>query len=391
MTDAVNKEIYYSPQIQTITTVYDSGVGNTSTSSVAAGKYLYHQKPKSVKGTKVNNSNFRLPTGWSMVHRDQDLYLRGMLAYRHDNNKTVTYWGRLPFPTGSNTFTFPAKVYARAELDALLKLKDEKVSVGVSLGERKQVAGMFQDNLTRVAKAYRSARKGNFKVAARQLGLSWKDVPNKWLELQYGWKPLLSDVYTAVEELNKSDREDPTRTWLHVTGMASDNAREITTVATSFNGVQQRSVDARTHEAKVRFDFKPNAEMGLQKTLDQWGISNPLQIAWELIPFSFVVDWALPIGDYLAAMGAGKPYDFLCGSQSRFTKSTRRSFLIFDPSKKVWGSGESSAVRTEFYRYLYYSFPRPDARALLASSNPSQQTIANRVANALSILSTSCR
>jgi len=35
------------------------------------------------------------------------------------------------------------------------------------------------------------------------------------------------------------------------------------------------------------------------------GFSQLASAGWELVPFSFVVDWFLPIGDYLSRMGAG--------------------------------------------------------------------------------------
>lgn len=40
------------------------------------------------------------------------------------------------------------------------------------------------------------------------------------------------------------------------------------------------------------------------------GLTNPLSVAWELIPFSFVVDWFLPIGKYLDALDVPLLYTF---------------------------------------------------------------------------------
>jgi hypothetical protein len=39
------------------------------------------------------------------------------------------------------------------------------------------------------------------------------------------------------------------------------------------------------------------------------GLTNPALVAWELVPFSFVVDWALPIGDWLSSLDAMLGYD----------------------------------------------------------------------------------
>jgi hypothetical protein len=39
--------------------------------------------------------------------------------------------------------------------------------------------------------------------------------------------------------------------------------------------------------------------------LESAGLVNPLSIAWELLPWSFVVDWFIPVGNTLEAMTAG--------------------------------------------------------------------------------------
>ena len=42
----------------------------------------------------------------------------------------------------------------------------------------------------------------------------------------------------------------------------------------------------------------PNAN-----TFSSLGLANPALVAWELVPFSFVIDWVLPIGSWLTATG----------------------------------------------------------------------------------------
>jgi hypothetical protein len=392
---SVFQEYYYQPLLQTFRTWYDDGSPGSASSSVAASKYRYHAKPSNTNNPKRPVDGFRLPAGWSMVWKDSDTVMHGGIYYRHGTSYPYThvqYTGRLPVGHYEVPYIPDNALYARAELDALLKLKDEKVNVGVSLGERRQVADMMLSNLSKVAKSYRAFRRGNFPEAARALGLGWRDAPNRWLEYQYGWKPLLSDIHTAVEAISEKDRKDPKRTWLHVNGYAHAEEKRTSSYGTGFTGVSVKSQDTHSNEAKVRFDFVPHPDMGLQRTLDQWGISNPLQIAWELIPFSFVVDWAVPIGDFLSAMGASRPYVFGAGSQTRFTHAQRVSGLHnsgLDPT--VIASGEGRSEIKVMYRYVYYAFPFPDARALLANRNPEQRTIATRVANALSILSGSVR
>jgi hypothetical protein len=50
------------------------------------------------------------------------------------------------------------------------------------------------------------------------------------------------------------------------------------------------------------------------------GILNPLQLAWEVVPYSFVVDWFLPIGNWLGGLDAAAGLDFESGYQTTLLK-----------------------------------------------------------------------
>jgi hypothetical protein len=48
--------------------------------------------------------------------------------------------------------------------------------------------------------------------------------------------------------------------------------------------------------------------------LNQLGLLNPLSFAWEITPWSFVVDWLIPIGPVLSALTAPVGLNFISGS-----------------------------------------------------------------------------
>lgn len=51
-------------------------------------------------------------------------------------------------------------------------------------------------------------------------------------------------------------------------------------------------------------------------------ILSPLLTAWELVPYSFVIDWFLPIGDFLAQYSSTDGLTFLSGSTSYKAKQS---------------------------------------------------------------------
>jgi hypothetical protein len=50
------------------------------------------------------------------------------------------------------------------------------------------------------------------------------------------------------------------------------------------------------------------------------GLTNPVSLAWELLPFSFVVDWAWPLGDYFSQFDALAGVEVKGYSMSNLTK-----------------------------------------------------------------------
>lgn len=56
--------------------------------------------------------------------------------------------------------------------------------------------------------------------------------------------------------------------------------------------------------------------------LEQFGLANPAVVAWELVPFSFVADWFVGVGDYLAAQTALLGLEVLDGGTSQLSVRT---------------------------------------------------------------------
>jgi hypothetical protein len=149
-------------------------------------------------------------------------------------------------------------------------------------------------------KAYtRDGRKG-----ARE---SAKDVANaaaqSWLEARLGWRPFLMEIEAIIEALRnesmvprQTSRATQTRT---VTQTAYDTREgafgSYWTMSVDFSYEYKETYVVR---AGVLYDFSAST---LSSTFGFRWRDLP-ESAWELIPFSFVVDWFLNVGDYIAAL-----------------------------------------------------------------------------------------
>jgi len=207
-----------------------------------------------------------------------------------------------------------------ALIGARLNLKSKKVDLGVAFGERKQTARLVGDTASRIGRSIMALKRGSPRKAMDIIGISRKHkapsslkYSNQWLELQYGWKPLLSDIHGACDALSKRNKSD----W-NVTAKAT--RKKPIDISKSAVGTIGRYVGGAKgmHSVLVRIDAQPQNEALI--SLSSVGITNPLVVAWELVPWSFVVDWFVPVGSYLDSLDALLGFGPCFTSTSSFVK-----------------------------------------------------------------------
>lgn len=140
---------------------------------------------------------------------------------------------------------------------------------------------------------------------------SLKELANGHLLYSFGVKPLITDI-KALLNIRKKVRQRIAQLEARngkTTRLAARGAVLTTTVPTSYAmnlTSTARAVDV-TGEWRFTSQCTVSADVSSFFVLDNasqcklWssalGLSSPLTSIWELIPFSFVADWLLPIGD----------------------------------------------------------------------------------------------
>lgn len=249
----------------------------------------YYQK--SWSGTNGPYSGIT-PTVWHSygVAIDQSIQVMGKSRYP---NHVTNYQGVDPWTANDEL----------ALLDKLSSaVKGHQFNLAVALGQGRETAALTVGTLYRLASAVRAIKKGRVDLALRSLGatarkgrplvynhrkLTSKDVSSMWLEIQYGWRPLIQDVYEAqkafavsADRMRKSTFEVSHANSGHWTGMV--------------NGGNVRCVQSKDSSKRLRAELYE-----LPSTARSLGLTDPAAVLWELTPFSFVADWFIPIGRYL--------------------------------------------------------------------------------------------
>lgn len=214
--------------------------------------------------------------------------------------------------------------------------------------ERKEALNMVASRAMQLYKAYRELRKGRFQKFLRALQIRpkardkhrrWsrpKDAASVWLEYWFGWAPTISDIGGVIDIL-----QSPYRSGKKVVGSARSY---VTLEGNAGMGTSTRKWQGQGYVG-ARYQAYIEVENPNLFRANQLGFINPALVVWELIPFSFIVDWFIPVGDFLSSFT-----DFV---GLRFTKP------FHNYRKDVMGTGMWKEYSNEFVAVEeYYEFGR---------------------------------
>lgn len=225
--------------------------------------------------------------------------------------------GRMFTTDGAGYFlrAVPAELDSFDELSLIGRLRTKVAgsdfNAGVFLAELSPALRMIGESAYRINEARKFASRFDLIQASHALtrGTRWfrgdhprlrasKDFSENWLQLQYGWLPLLADVENAAQfaahhlnvgfqqvvrvslrkQFGTLQNSSPSNILLPLNGQADFEISYL----------NRKSIKATLKEVNV-----PQLS----------GLTDPWSVAWEILPYSFVVDWFVPVGQWLSARG----------------------------------------------------------------------------------------
>lgn len=363
----------------------DYGDGRTSIVDYDGNLLTLDLERSDVTKTPVDQNGWRKPSpyGVTSLNREAlygDVSVVTTYPLRPEIPPTTTQiTGYLPLSNAARINALRPSVAADCELNgenvanrlvvqALLKLRDQKVNLAVAFAEAEKSISMIADRSLKLYRSYRALRGGNFTAAWKEIGLhpgnKGKKVASSVLEVQYGWRPLMQDIEGAYDEIRRPVRADgyliKVKSTFEDVSKALVSYNGSTTGYSPFNVVQD---DTLLKRSQVSLWYVVDNDMLL--TASAIGVTNPMEIVWEVTPYSFLLDWIIPVGNFLGALTATTGTRFIGGTlthSSRFTRKYSVEATHVSNGVTDWvGSGSAAGKdsRFEMSRSVYQNSPIP--------------------------------
>lgn len=316
-----------------------SSVSSSSVTRVAGSDYVYKSSTTTAGFYNILKSGGFLPNN-NFAHRS--VQIRECSGFRQEQTysygilrRDLTYVGAFGFNSSFSLSNNPVDLPSTSQLDALdreavtkirLKLKDQKVNVAQIIAERDKTAQSITKIVKTITQMLLSLRKGDLKGAGEAAGkhVGWKRsrnyrrdhrsnpaeaASNAWLELQYAIRPLLMDATGLAEALAKQQYRPVRGRVVAVKTLSGKKTRVSTESGYS-------KVLTLEYKYSIKYAISYQLDFPAMPDFAGLGLTNPAQLAWELVPYSFVIDWLLPIGDFLSSIDGTVGLSFSDGSKS---------------------------------------------------------------------------
>jgi hypothetical protein len=292
---------------------------------------------------------------------------------------------------------------ANTRSDAIFKLrakiKDQKINFGTAIAEGNQTIKLVGTTAKRLFGAFKALKHGNLSGFMKECGIDaitpthrkrWKFprrrakwakqygpsvqlMADRFLEFQFGVKPLLSDIDGAAHHLADMATANPSR--FRFEADASAYVKNVD----KEHGLQGNS------NLVVHMHSKGKGRVGVRYVV--WysivnrvaaeaaknGLLDIASVAWEITPFSFLADYMFSIGKCIESCTATAGKEFISGTYTEFayTDTTRYYDMVSSDQTDVYLYGISNREEIRYVdRYVLSEFPSVSVRDLVHVKNP---------------------
>lgn len=363
--------------------------GNTSARRVIKGMVKKQGQPKYYYAKLPPTTLVMPPQPYTMTATTDS---RGLYqVWLNENGASL-----LSLPVGSyvetvvvnrgNISTEDPTIYLKLADKIRKKLYGSQFAFLTFLAEGPEALAMIGAAAERIGAAIWCLKRGRWNELARALTLDprvlkqrvnrVRGLSNKWLELSYGWLPLVQDMEAGAQYLAQANQNNTSPSRVRV----SRNEEKVTNPPpwtfsssnlTRFDReITRTSATLTVYLSRVASPYVPN-------------IYTVAETLWEKVPYSFIGDWVMPIGSLLSALKTRADVS------GKFVYSVKRTFTCDRPVANPYLSTRGLPVMG-LNQYVEVHFDRTVSTELivppLMAFTPSLDMSWMRAANAISLL-----
>lgn len=243
--------------------------------------------------------------------------------------------------------------------------QDQQLDLGANLFELGQVKTLFPSIYSSL-KGLGSVSRTVTPLSIKTIAKGAKESANLHLAYAFGIMPLISDVRSLVNSVKGlQDRvtwfrknsgrpvrvsfsKDLSTTSLPANSVVLDNVNERVSVEVKSYRCTYHAFATLTYDVSSLSDI----ELELRLMTRALGLDKPLNTAWELLPWSFVVDWVFAIGQWLDRITPAITLPVQFQDLGYSIKVERDDLYCLARKNPREGSGrtEAGVQRTRYYR-----------------------------------------
>lgn len=272
----------------------------TSDPNVTVPKGIYHYFMSDFSGWNLVRGDHIRPNSHSYTYRKAG----GSGEMRYDASPYWIGWHRvgaaypLSYPTEVNRFLYD---------DALDKLYGKirgDLDLSIDAFQARQTARGFKAGEL-ISDFFKEANKKPWYISSlsqRLLGPIARLTGKARLAWVYGWKPLIEDYHAVLDESLRD----------YINHFQTYNGSAFSQYGSTCTGtVGSGPTDLVSYKTKVTQVVKMSITMDTTKMpeMANWTSLNPASIGWELLPYSFVIDWFINVGGALRNLETALAYN----------------------------------------------------------------------------------
>lgn len=286
------------------TIVYVEALANLSSpkrlSSLIETRFTYASTKNGVLTYNVQNTTFTFPKGyldssldWTVKRSFDDiLSMRDYGVPRVSQSTPITatlFWGKTPFQSSPAQVQTVVDSLIAQQLSPLRPVIEEK-HYGELAQDASQAVNETNVNMISFVRDMRHPTEMIPKIRKLAELRSLKKLSNDYLTVNYGVLPTISDLKEIYSAFHKA-KPYVDRNGFKTYGAGFSDSKKVDNV--DFSLEQRIQLAIKDTDSEL---------INLMNKIESIGFLPTAQNLWDLVPYSFVVDWFLGVGDYLESI-----------------------------------------------------------------------------------------